>query len=567
MQEEIEISQEDLNNELKKREREEYYEDKLLELKMKSFLDEYIINHELSKYKSELDELTKEKESLLNKKEILNQKISEIEEENNNYEDAINNLNEQIAKAENDSKNLDNLILAQQKLEHDLSNEENLVNHILQTCSESFKKKIYDICSENVNEALKLNNNNNTEKIKEKKTQKKNKKENTRANKEETLNVLDSETKLDNSNDEDNNNEEADSQPLNVKLTYADFEPIKLLGRGSFGEVLLVRLKANKKVYAMKILNKKLLKIKKQQTHTKTERDLMVKINSPFIVNIKSAFQDISKLYIVSEFMQGGDMFFHMHDGRIVTFNNEKARFYVMELVLALESLHKHNMVYRDLKPENILLDAKGHVKLTDFGLSKILENEEDKAFTICGTPQYLAPEVIQKKGYDKAVDWWSLGCVMYEMLTGKIPFAIKRGVKLNMSIYEQGVNYPSILTNNAKDLIKKLLILNPSERLGSGPDGIEKVKNHPYFNGVSWKDVLQKKIRPPFIPKLKDDTDLKYFDTMFTDEPINGPQRKNTNRDRDREPSNEYTGFTYVTGSVSNELMTFAKVGDNDSE
>ena len=567
MQEEIEISQEDLNNELKKREREEYYEDKLLELKMKSFLDEYKINHELSKYKSELDELTKEKESLLNKKDILNQKISEIEEENNNYEDAINNLNEQIAKAENDSKNLDNLILAQQKLEHDLSNEENLVNHILQTCSESFKKKIYDICSENVNEALKLNNNNNTDKIKEKKTQKKNKKENTRANKEETLNVLDSETKLDNSNDEDNNNEEADSQPLNVKLTYADFEPIKLLGRGSFGEVLLVRLKANKKVYAMKILNKKLLKIKKQQTHTKTERDLMVKINSPFIVNIKSAFQDISKLYIVSEFMQGGDMFFHMHDGRIVTFNNEKARFYVMELVLALESLHKHNMVYRDLKPENILLDAKGHVKLTDFGLSKILENEEDKAFTICGTPQYLAPEVIQKKGYDKAVDWWSLGCVMYEMLTGKIPFAIKRGVKLNMSIYEQGVNYPSILTNNAKDLIKKLLILNPSERLGSGPDGIEKVKNHPYFNGVSWKDVLQKKIRPPFIPKLKDDTDLKYFDTMFTDEPINGPQRKNTNRDRDREPSNEYTGFTYVTGSVSNELMTFAKVGDNDSE
>ena len=339
------------------------------------------------------------------------------------------------------------------------------------------------------------------------------------------------------------------------------------MGRGSFGEVLLVRLKANKKVYAMKILNKKLLKIKKQQTHTKTERDLMVKINSPFIVNIKSAFQDISKLYIVSEFMQGGDMFFHMHDDRIVVFNNEKARFYIMELVLALESLHKHNMVYRDLKPENILLDAKGHVKLTDFGLSKILENEEDKAFTICGTPQYLAPEVIQKKGYDKAVDWWSLGCVMYEMLTGKIPFAIKRGVKLNMSLYEQGVNYPSILTNNAKDLIKNLLVLNPSERLGSGPDGAEKVKNHPYFKGIVWKDALQKKIKPPFIPKLKDDTDLRYFDNMFTDEPINGPQRKNTNRDRDREPSNEYTGFTYVTGSVSNELRTFAKDVDDNSE
>ena len=174
MQEEIEVSQEDLNNELKKREREEYYEDKLLELKMKSFLDEYIINHELSKYKSELDELTKEKETLLNEKDVLNQKISEIEEENNNYEDEINNLNEQITKAENDSTNLDNLILDQQKLAHDLSNEDNLVNHILQTCSESFKKKIYDICSENVNEALKLNN--STDKIKDQKTQKKIKK-------------------------------------------------------------------------------------------------------------------------------------------------------------------------------------------------------------------------------------------------------------------------------------------------------------------------------------------------------------------------------------------------------
>ena len=391
--------------------------------------------------------------------------------------------------------------------------------------------------------------------------------DNSEGNKDETLNISEQETKLDNSHDDDNE-EEIDAQHLNIKLTFADFEPIKLLGRGSFGEVLLVRLKANKKVYAMKILNKKILKIKKQQTHTKTERDLMVKINSPFIVNIKSAFQDASKLYIVSEFMQGGDMFFHLHDGKIVTFNNDKAKFYIMELVLALESLHKNNMVYRDLKPENILLDAKGHVKLTDFGLSKILENEEDKAFTICGTPQYLAPEVIKKKGYDKAVDWWSLGCVMFEMLTGKIPFPIKRGVKLNMTIYEQGVNYPSILTKSAKDLIQKLLILNPNERLGSGPNGSENVKNHPYFKGVIWKDVLQKKIKPPFIPKLKNDTDLKYFDTMFTDEPINGPQRKNTNRerDRDREPSNEYTGFTYVTNSVSNELMTFAK-DNNDNE
>ena len=376
-------------------------------------------------------------------------------------------------------------------------------------------------------------------------------------NKDEVLNISDTETKLDNSQNEENNAEL--EQTINVKVTFNDFEPLKLLGRGSFGEVLLVRLKANQKVYAMKILSKNLLKIKRQQIHTKTERDLMVKINCPFIVNIKSAFQDIAKLYIVSEFMQGGDMFYHMHDGKIIIFNNDKTRFYIMELVLALEFLHKNNMVYRDLKPENILLDAKGHIKLTDFGLSKILETESDKAFTICGTPQYLAPEILQKKGYNKAVDWWSLGSVMYEMLTGKIPFAIKRGVKLNMKIYEQGVKYPDHLYKNAKDLIKKLLVIDPNERLGSGPDGSENIKKHPFFKGINWNDAYQRKIKPPFIPKLKNDTDLRYFDTMFTEEPINGNQRKYT-RDRDREPSNEYNGFSYVTGSVSNELMTFAK-------
>ena len=368
--------------------------------------------------------------------------------------------------------------------------------------------------------------------------------------------------------DEEMNNKEQEQeqdQALNVKVTYNDFEPIKLLGRGSFGEVLLVRLKANKKVYAMKILNKNLLKIKKQELHTKTERDLMVKINCPFIVNIKSAFQDTKKLYIVSEFMQGGDMFFHLHDGQIIVFNNEKAKFYILELVLALECLHKHNMVYRDLKPENILLDEKGHVKLTDFGLSKILETESDKAFTICGTPQYLAPEVLLKKGYDKAVDWWSLGCVMYEMLTGRLPFPIKRGIKLNTKLYERGIDFPSILTKEAKDLMQKLLVVDPTERLGSGPNGSENIKNHSFFKGVNWKEAWNKKLKPPFIPNLSNDTDLRYFDSMFTDEPIDGVKRKITIRDRDREPSNEYNGFTYVAGSVSNELINLAKNAETE--
>ena len=360
----------------------------------------------------------------------------------------------------------------------------------------------------------------------------------------------------------ESNNEEENEHPLNIKLTYNDFQPIKLLGRGSFGEVILVRLKSTKKVYAMKILDKKILKMKKQQNHTKTERDLMVKINNPFIVNIKSAFQDDTNLYLVSEFMQGGDMFFHMHDGQIVIFSHDKTRFYILELVLALESLHKNNMVYRDLKPENILLDSKGHVKLTDFGLSKILEDEDDKAFTLCGTPQYLAPEVLLKKGYDKMVDWWSLGCVMYEMLMGRLPFAIKRGM-INLKIYEKKVDYPRKISNEARDLIEKFLVVNPTERLGYGPNGTDDIKNHPFFNGVDWDLAIQKKYKPPFIPKLKNDVDLRYFDNCFTDEPIGGPKRRITIRDRDREPSNEYKGFTYMAESVSKELNNLAKGDD----
>ena len=360
----------------------------------------------------------------------------------------------------------------------------------------------------------------------------------------------------------ESNNEEENEHPLNIKLTYNDFQPIKLLGRGSFGEVILVRLKSTKKVYAMKILDKKILKMKKQQNHTKTERDLMVKINSPFIVNIKSAFQDDTNLYLVSEFMQGGDMFFHMHDGQIVIFSHDKTRFYMLELVLALESLHKNNMVYRDLKPENILLDSKGHVKLTDFGLSKILEDEDDKAFTLCGTPQYLAPEVLLKKGYDKMVDWWSLGCVMYEMLMGRLPFAIKRGM-INLKIYEKKIDFPRKISNEARDLIEKFLVINPTERLGYGPNGTDDIKNHPFFNGVDWDLAIQKKYKPPFIPKLKNDVDLRYFDNCFTDEPIGGPKRRITIRDRDREPSNEYKGFTYMAESVSKELNNLAKSDD----
>ena len=353
---------------------------------------------------------------------------------------------------------------------------------------------------------------------------------------------------LDNNTSISESESSAEFDYKNKKLTYKDFKPLKLIGRGSFGEVLLVRMIMNNKLYAMKVLDKKILKSKKQQIHTKTERDLMVKINCPFIVDIKSAFQDEYKLYIVSEFLQGGDLFFHLHEKK--KFSEDKAKFYSMELVLALDCLHKDNMIYRDLKPENVLLDSDGHIKLTDFGLSKIFETEDDKAFTVCGTPQYLAPEVLLRKGYNKSVDWWSFGCLLYEMLTGKLPFNIKKAKNLSINFYKQELNFYN-MSEEAKDLIKKLFIFDPSLRLGS--NNSDDIKNHKFFNNVNWDDVWNKKLQPPFIPKLKSDEDLKYFDSSFTDESIGSLLSKNSLKER--QLSNDYNGFTYINPSIGKEL------------
>jgi len=227
--------------------------------------------------------------------------------------------------------------------------------------------------------------------------------------KQEQLIEKNENTEMEKKNEKNENNESSQKVQEVIKVTYNDFEPLKLLGTGSFGRVLLVRYNNNNMLYAMKILSKNQIKIKHQEEHTKTERDLMVKINSPFIVNIKFAFQDESKLYIVSDFMQGGDMFYHIHSNK--KFEENRAKFYAIELILGLEFLHKNNMIYRDLKPENLLMDSKGHLKISDFGLSKILDSPDEKAYTLCGTPQYLAPEILKNKGYDKSVDWWSLGC------------------------------------------------------------------------------------------------------------------------------------------------------------
>ena len=355
-----------------------------------------------------------------------------------------------------------------------------------------------------------------------------------------------------------------DDNPFGIKLKVSDFQKLKLLGKGSFGEVYLVKFKKNNKLYAMKILDKNDIIEKHQEEHTKIERDLLTRINCPFIVNIKFAFQDKDNLYIITDFMQGGELFFHLHKEK--RFKDEKAKFYIIEIILAIEYLHKNKMLYRDLKPENVLIDTNGHIKLTDFGLSKIIQKPKEKAYTICGTPQYLAPEVLSDKGYDCTVDWWSLGCVLYELLVGRSPFRILLGDSLNEDFYKKKILIPDYVSDEAQDLITKLLIINPLKRLGYGEDGAYKIKQHPYFKGINWDDAWNLKLKPPFIPNLSNETDLKYFDNMITDEKLNsdsdlsGISTLNSNSHKD------FKGFTYVADSMGNELMIMDNSNDDST-
>ena len=318
----------------------------------------------------------------------------------------------------------------------------------------------------------------------------------------------------------------------NHKYNLEDFIKIKTLGKGSFGKVLLVKNKYTNEHYAMKILNKDFLKKEKQINHTKTEREILEKINHPFIIKLKYAFQTKNNLYMLTDFMIGGEIYYLLQ--KKGNFTEKQTKFYICELVLAIGCLHKNQIIYRDLKPENILLDKDGHIKLVDFGLSKILNNERSisisgssineinyyiKAYTLCGTKDYLAPEILKGKGYEKVVDWFSLGSVMYEMLTGFPPFK-EKNKNLNIQIYNREIYHHKKISDLTFDLIKKLLIIKPEKRLGYNFD-LKEIQSHPYFNDVNWDFVYQKKIEPPFKPYFNNFEDVGNFDPMFTDENI----------------------------------------------
>ncbi|KAL2866742.1 serine/threonine protein kinase SCH9 [Aspergillus lucknowensis] len=298
-----------------------------------------------------------------------------------------------------------------------------------------------------------------------------------------------------------------------------DFQILKLIGKGTFGQVYQVKKKDTRRIYAMKVLSKKVIIQKKEVAHTLGERNILVRTAmaaSPFIVGLKFSFQTPTDLYLVTDYMSGGELFWHLQkEGR---FQEPRAKFYIAELILALQHLHDHDIVYRDLKPENILLDANGHIALCDFGLSKANLTQNDTTNTFCGTTEYLAPEVLlDEQGYTKMVDFWSLGVLVFEMCCGWSPFYAEDTQQMYKNIAFGKVRFPrDALSTEGRNFVKGLLNRNPKHRLGAKGDAKE-LMAHPFFHDINWEALSRKEVIPPFKPKLKSDTDTSNFDPEFT--------------------------------------------------
>ncbi|XP_022606450.1 ribosomal protein S6 kinase alpha-5-like [Seriola dumerili] len=338
------------------------------------------------------------------------------------------------------------------------------------------------------------------------------------------------------------------------RVGIENFELLKVLGTGAYGKVFLVRKVSGHdagKLYAMKVLKKATI-VQKAKTaeHTRTERQVLEHIRqSPFLVTLHYAFQTDTKLHLILDYVNGGELFTHLVQR--VRFKEQEVALYSGEIVSALEHLHKLGIVYRDLKLENILLDSNGHIVLTDFGLSKEFDQME-RAFSVCGTIEYMAPEIVEggESGHDKAVDWWSLGVLMYELLTGGSPFTVdgdeNSHTDIAKRISKKDPPFPKDMGPLAKDLIQRLLIKDPKKRLGSGPSGAENVKKHPFYQKINWEDLAAKKVPAPFKPVIRDELDVSNFADEFTEmDPTYSPAALPQNCDR------IFQGYSFMAPSI----------------
>ena len=302
-------------------------------------------------------------------------------------------------------------------------------------------------------------------------------------------------------------------------VSLEDFKIMKVLGRGSFGKVCLVEYIPTKEYYAMKSLKKDVLLDQDQVESTILEKKILQSLDHPFLVGMIFFFQTEERIYFVMPFIRGGELFQHLRASKF--FTEEKVKFYAASIGLALDYLHNKGIIYRDIKPENILIGEDGYLKLIDFGMAKMLKNDE-KATSFCGTPEYLAPEIITGEGHDRAADWWSYGILIFEMLCGIPPFYCDNTEKMYELITHAELRFPKKipLSDASKDLLKKLLVKNQDNRLGA-KNGFDEIRIHPFFSNFDFQALLAKKLNPPYKPVLKDSLDVGNFDEEFTSEDV----------------------------------------------
>lgn len=309
----------------------------------------------------------------------------------------------------------------------------------------------------------------------------------------------------------------ADEQTRSIK----DYDILKLLGTGNFGKVYLARERASRRCVAIKVVRKSATVDLDELENIETEHEVfrLASLEAhPFLAHLLTFFQDSSRFYFVMEYIGGGDLMFHIQKRK---FTLSEARFFAAEVLLAIEYLHKHNIIYRDLKLDNILLTAEGHAKLTDYGLCKLGMDWKATTTTFCGTPEFIAPEILSESSYTRAADWWAFGVLVYELVLGQSPFSGRSESEIFRSILSGRVYFPSGVDHDAKDLIQRLLVRNAKIRLGAGPTDSSALRKHPFFKHVDFNRLIMKLDKSPFLPIMRSPSDVGNFDIEFTEKSI----------------------------------------------
>ncbi|PRP89629.1 hypothetical protein PROFUN_00893 [Planoprotostelium fungivorum] len=330
------------------------------------------------------------------------------------------------------------------------------------------------------------------------------------------------------------------------KVGLKDFQLLKTVGRGAFGKVMMVKKKDSNRLYAMKVMSKEYIVSTGVVAHILSEKNVLRRLNNPFVVSLKYSFQTEDKLYMIMDYVCGGELFFHLCESK--RFTEDRAKFYAAEILLALEYVHGLKIVYRDLKPENLLLDMNGHVCLTDFGMCKEDLGVGNTTHTFCGSPEYLAPEILLGKGYDFAVDWWAYGTLVYEMLCGMPPFYSENNREMNQRIVFEKLTFPPYFSPEARTLISGLLERDPVKRMGANKDGVKGLKSHPFFKNIDWDKLVKKMVQPPFRPNLKSEMDVRFFDPDSTNEKAAYSFSESNLTSQQQQA---FEGFSYVAPAV----------------